>query len=111
MQLILTDIKNLSNGSVAGIIQKFSGNDPGYNWNMKDGTLPANVNAQTTSGYDRTTGTVTTTFDSQKFSNASDLSIARTILHESVHAYLVAYFENNRGDQNAFAKSYPELYK
>ena len=91
MQLILGDVKNLSNGSVAGIIQQFFGNIPGYNGNLKDGTLAAGVNGQTGS-YDRSINSVTTTFDSQKFSNASDLSIARTMLHESVHAFLVSYF-------------------
>lgn len=91
MQKILADLKNLTNGKVSQIIQKFSGTTPGYNWEMKDGALPSSENAGTSPSYDRATGTVTTTFDSQKFTNASDLSIARTILHESVYAYLITY--------------------
>ncbi|MFM6954438.1 MAG: hypothetical protein ACKOWL_05580 [Sphingobacteriaceae bacterium] len=92
MKSILNGIKTLSNGSVAGIIQKFAGETPGFNWTLKDGVLPQNWNGSTNPIYNA--GTVTTTFDSQKFTHASDLAIARTILHESVHAYLVAYFKN-----------------
>lgn len=59
---------------------------------MKDGTLPENTNGSTRPTYDRINKVVTTTFDSHKYVGGSDLAIARTILHESVHAYLVAYF-------------------
>ncbi len=106
MKSILNGIKNLSNGSVAGIIQKFAGETPGFNWKLKDGVLPPDWNAATSPKYNNNTGTVTTTFDSQKFNNASDLAIARTILHESVHAYLVAYYKT---DPNAYLMDYGKL--
>ena len=51
MKAILANIKNLSNGSVAGIIQKFTGETPGYNWTMVDGPLPSTVNGQTSTYY------------------------------------------------------------
>jgi len=62
---------------------------------MKDGTLPENSNAKTSTRFDITTGTVTTTFDTHKFRAASNLSVARTILHEAIHAYVVAIDANN----------------
>ncbi len=102
----MTDVKNLSQGSVGQIIQKFSGTVPGYNWELKDGVLTGGQNAFTSQLYNRTTGTVTTTFDESKFKSSTDLSIARTILHESVHAYLVAYF---KVDPLGASKSYPDL--
>lgn len=108
MQNIMADLKNLTNGSIARIIQKFSGTIPGYNWEVKDGVLPSGQNAFTSQLYNKTTGTVTTTFDSNKLANASDLSVARTILHESIHAYLVTYF---RVDPANASKSYPDLVK
>lgn len=40
------------------------------------------------------------------FQNSSDLSVARTILHEAVHAYLIAHFRNN---YSAAYSSYPDL--
>jgi hypothetical protein len=106
MKNILADIKNLNNGNIAQIIQTFSGSVPGYNWELKNGLLTNNQNAFTSQVYNKSTGTVTTTFDASKFTNASDLSIARTLLHESVHAFLVTYFST---DPLAASKSYAQL--
>jgi hypothetical protein len=105
MKSILADLKNLTIASSVGqIVQNFSGTTtPGFNWEVRDGSLPQNENART-GGY--SFGKVTTTFDVSKFENASDLSVARTILHEAVHAYLVAYF---RLDQESAMKQYPML--
>lgn len=57
--------------------------------------MPANTYGDTNSLYDVATQSVTTSFDATKWSNATDLSIARTMLHESIHAYLIAYFAIN----------------
>ena len=108
MASIMSSLISQTTGSVSDIIKKFSGEVPGYNWKMKDGTLPAGKNGETSSIYDKSTGTVTTVFDSQKFSDGSDLSIARTILHESVHAYLIAFFKT---DQQSFSDTYPDMVK
>jgi hypothetical protein len=108
MQSILDSIKNLSNGSVAGIIQKFSGNSPGYNWVLKDGRLLPGKNAATPDRYKN--GTVTTVFDSEKFIRSTDLSIAKTILHESVHAYLVALYREDNALATATYPDYVEKY-
>jgi hypothetical protein len=106
MKSVLNSIKTLSNGSLAGIIQKFAGETPGFNWTLIDEALPPNWNGSTNPIYNA--GTVTTTFDNQKFTHASDLAIARTILHESVHAYLVASFKN---DPTAYLLNYGQLMK
>jgi hypothetical protein len=98
MQPILTDIKNLSQGSVGKIIKTFIGSVPGYNWELKDGVLPVFENANTSTIFNTSTGTVTTVFDASKFKDATNLSIARTILHESIHAYVVAVTYNNITD-------------
>lgn len=90
MKTILSDLKKLKNGSIGQIIQKFSGDTPGYNWQVKDGSLGLNENAATSTKFDKKTGTTTTTFDSNKMKNASDLAIARTMLHEAIHSYIVA---------------------
>jgi len=105
MQTIMADLKNLTQG-VGQIVTKFAGNVPGYNWEIKDGVLNNNQNASTSQQYNSSTGTVTTTFDSNKFGNASDLSVARTMLHETVHAYLVTFFKN---DPLIASKSYAQL--
>jgi hypothetical protein len=90
MKSILTNLKFLTKG-MSYIITKFKGNEPGYNWILKDGSL-FGATGQTSQSYDRITGAVTTTFDSQAWKSATDLSWARTMLHESIHAYIVASF-------------------
>jgi len=56
--------------------------------------------------YNKTTGTITSTFNSQAFSNSTDLSWARTMLHEAVHAYLVAFYAV---DRPTWIATYPEM--
>ncbi len=101
---ILNKLKGQSNG-VAESIKKFSGSTQGFNWEVKDGTLSGGT-GQTSSKYNRATGTVSTIFDSQNWKQSTDLSWARTILHESIHAILVAEFNTNRPNWIA---SYPEM--
>lgn len=106
MQPVVAALKDITNGSLGQIIQKFSGDTPGFNWKLKDGQLPADQNAFTSSLYDRTTGTITTTFDGRKFKKSTDLAVARTILHEAIHAYLTVYF---KVDPSSATISFPQL--
>ena len=90
MQTIVTDIKTLTN-DVKGIITRFSGSASGYyNWRLKDSGITTGSTAQTSIVYNATRREVTTNFDTNQWSDASDLSWARTILHESIHAYVIA---------------------
>lgn len=90
MQNIMTDLKSLTQG-VGQTIAKFAGNTPGFNWETKDGSLDGQTGT-TSVNYNITTGTVTSTFDSQAWLNATELSWARTILHESIHANVVSVY-------------------
>lgn len=83
-------------GSVVGVIKKFAGEIPGYDWKIKSGTLPISHNGETSS----MTGGALTIIDVGKFVNGTDLALARTIMHEAVHAYLVSYFRNNAAQAN-----------
>lgn len=90
MKTILSKITKLSAGKMGAIITKFAGENPGFNWKTVEGKIDYKDNAITKVEY--VNGTVTTIFDSRKAYNASELHIARMIMHESVHAYLVAVF-------------------
>ncbi|WP_191906488.1 hypothetical protein [Hymenobacter baengnokdamensis] len=74
------------------------------NWQLNVGTLPPGWLGSTISSYPN--NTVTTTFDAQQLQNATDLSVMATMMHESVHAYLVAYYSN---DPTKFGMEYPDL--
>ncbi len=93
MSKVMDSIKTLTN-DIKGIITKFNGSASGYNWALKDGPTSNNATAQTSTVYDPATGTVSTTFNTTKYNEASDLSWARTIFHESIHAYVVAVHHN-----------------
>ncbi|WKB80389.1 hypothetical protein QYR09_11570 [Cellulophaga lytica] len=93
MKTILADLKSLKKG-IAHIVTKFAGQNPGYNWELKDGNLTGGTGSTDPPvSYNSATGTISTTFDSQAWSNASDLSWARTMLHESIHANLAVSFK------------------
>lgn len=106
---ILNDLIKIDTGP-GNMINKFSGNDPSfnYNWTMGEGSNNYNVAGNTLiSTYNPTTG-ISSTFDIKQFPNATELSWAKTILHESVHAYLITYFNQN---EPGFKADYPVLFQ
>jgi hypothetical protein len=101
---VLNLLKALNNGKIAQIIQQFSGELPNWNWRLQEGTV--NGSAVASTQWPPVSGVVTTTFDYNKLDEATELSLARTMMHEAVHAYLNSYFAN---DPAAANKAYPEL--
>lgn len=106
MVAVLNSIKALGPGKIGSIITKFSGKTVGYNWKMQNGSLSPGTNGSTQGSYDKTTNSAITTFDASQFTQATDLSVARTIIHESIHSYLLAYFAN---DVTLARASYPDM--
>lgn len=106
LKTIIAKLKT-TGSSPGNMIMKFSGdwNSVNYIWSVKSGTLDGIADGSTDSKYDIVTG-VSTIFDSQGFPEATDLSWAKTILHESIHAYLVTYF---KVDRSGLLKTYPEM--
>lgn len=105
--IILTGIKNLATGQIANIIHHFTGNVPGFNWKIIENSTTSDPNANATTQDHPSQGFVLTTLNTTNLANATDLFVARTIMHEAIHAYLVAYFYN---DPNTAILTYPELY-
>lgn len=86
-------------GEIVGIFS--DSNDGNYNWPLKTDVLDSGPLGQPTAETDISLSavtSVTTTFDISSWPNGTDLSWARTILHESVHAYVVAATYNSIGD-------------
>lgn len=75
---------------------------------MKEGQIstPNQTGRTLLSSYNNQMGTITSIFDTADFSEATDLTWARTLLHEAVHAYLYQYFRVN--NQN-FIDNYPKM--
>ncbi|MBL6447586.1 hypothetical protein JMN32_14805 [Fulvivirga sp. 29W222] len=107
---IITDLTEI-NTSLGFLLHAITGKTPPFNWKVKTG--PSSGTAQTATAYDRSTKTVTTAFDVTKFGSSSDISIARTILHESLHAWLVYWYREIHSvgitEDEDYSPSYPEL--
>lgn len=102
---VYNNLTNLNNGMLAFIVQKFGGTATGYNWILRNGTLPIGTYGST-GPYNRGNLSITTSFDANQWRAATDLSLARTMMHEAIHAYLLTYFAN---DPQYAGVSYPDL--
>ena len=106
MVSILTELKSLTKG-ISYIVVKFSGTTTNYNWVLKDASLSGQTGSTDPPAfYNKSTGSITTTFDSKAWPVASDISWARTMLHESIHANLAIDFAINRP---GFIANYPTM--
>jgi hypothetical protein len=104
MQTIVKDLANLKRGPLGQIMQRFSRGISGFNWVLKDDSLAGGTARTEISSYKTSTRSITTTFDSQAWPAATELSWARTVIHESLHAYLSLEFYTNK---NEFIRKYP----
>jgi len=107
LKKILDNLKKTTS-SPGNMISNFSGSteSTNFNWTVQTGPLYGPTGS-TSPPYNPVTG-VTTTFDSQNYPEATDLSWARTILHEAIHAYLITYFATSRP---SWIATYPEMVK
>jgi hypothetical protein len=105
---ILSDLKKTSS-SPGNLITKFTGNlSSDYNWTMESGPTKPDVPAHTLPGsYNATTG-IKTVFDVASYPQATELSWARTMMHESIHAYLTTYYMRNAP---GFMADYPVMFQ
>lgn len=87
LKVILSTLEGHFHG-VGKIIAELAETDTSFSWTVESGSL-AGETAITDKNFDSASNSTTTTFDSQGFPRGTDLSWARTILHESVHAYVV----------------------
>lgn len=91
LKKILDNLKKTT-ASPGNMVVNFTGDwSTGYNWTVESGSIKGPAAGNTSSSFNMVSGT-TTVFDSQKYPDATELSWARTMLHESIHAYLVTYF-------------------
>jgi hypothetical protein len=81
----------LQDGKIGTIISDFTESNSTWNWTLQEGALPENINAITESAQ----GRAVTIVDYSKFNQATNLAVARTIIHELVHAHLLLFFQFN----------------
>jgi hypothetical protein len=103
LRQVLTDVIKIKEGKIGVIISKFLNNTSHWVWIIGERDLPQNVNGIT----QLTSDTALTLLDYNKFQYATNLSIAHTIIHEMIHAYLTLYFMY---DPVNARKDYPEIF-
>lgn len=84
LKRVLSGVTDLKEGKIGNIVSKFSGTETDWVWILREGNLPKDTNAETVP----IAGGAITTLDYRKLKGAARLSIARTLIHELVHAYL-----------------------
>jgi hypothetical protein len=92
---ILNNIRGIRQGAIAQMILIMSGNIPTFDWEIHEVPQlnPPNTNASaiTTTGGNAHS---ITQLNQSILSNATNISLARTILHEAIHAFIYSYVTN-----------------
>lgn len=97
-EAVLNQIRGLDSGTIAKIIKNLSGSLPGFDWEIREVSQlygsHANANAQTDYSPGSPINHSITYLNQAKLHSATNISLARTIIHESVHAFMYDYFYN-----------------
>lgn len=102
LKQIFADVIKIKQGKIGEIISKFLSNTSQWVWIIDEDELPEDINGQTT----LTSAGVLTLLDDYKLRSGTNLSVARTMIHEMVHAYLTLYFQYDPVNAN---KDYPAI--
>ncbi len=98
-KLILNDLKSLQQNDISRIIARFDAPNSTYAWELKTGTptIPSNVfetNWKQDSYGNPLSYEYSTIVNTSYVNQATDLAIARVILHEAIHAYILSYVDD-----------------
>lgn len=103
---IFNKLLAIRTGEFATIIDNFTGQIATFSWTLVIGDAGRKTNANTNNLPYRES--VISTFDERYLKAATDLSIARTMLHEGIHAWLVNAFKS---DAEKAKLDYPKLFE
>lgn len=99
---VIDDLKSLQNGKFGEIIKLFAQPNPAplnYNWTINTASLGQNVTASTEPSI-QPGNIALTTINSDYTSISTDLSIAKTLIHECFHAYLTSIYRYQNYDMS-----------
>ena len=108
-------LEAIQNGnSIEDIINQFAGEDSQFSWSLvtNDGSNFENSeNLAETNWNNATANSYITEIKSSYSSSATRLSIARTIVHEAIHAYILSYIDiAAQGNSSASYSEFPDLW-
>jgi len=91
---ILGQLKNLQTNDIASVIHRFDSPKSTYNWEIKNNSLTSGNVAETDRRNNTQTFDYVTEIDSDYINQATKIAIARTILHEMLHAYMISHIDD-----------------
>ncbi len=98
---ILAGVLVIKEGKIEKIIKFLSSTSHGI-WIIREGALHESINGQT----QLTASGVLTILDFDKLRDGTNISVARTVIHEMIHAYLTLYFRYDAINAN---RDYPAI--
>jgi len=109
---ILTDLKTLTQNDIANIITRFDTPSNIYDWEIETSTPSVPGNAAET---DRRNGSVpfdyVTKLGPNYTSQATKTAIARTILHEMLHAYMISHIDDVNAGNSVDIRNFAQLWQ
>jgi hypothetical protein len=95
IQSSLTSLQNLSGNDIGGLFQYFA-DTPYSTWLIQTGNIPNDPqgkqrNALTSQANGMPPDYVVTTLNAAFINSATDIAISRTLIHESLHSYLMVW--------------------
>jgi hypothetical protein len=97
LEAVFNQVKALHVGQVCGMIMILDGNLPSFEWTIREQDIISGpfMNADAVT-QQNSIGTVETYMNTHVINNASTAFIARTFLHEAVHAFIFNFVKNRR---------------
>lgn len=96
--------------SIENVISRFSGENSFFNWTLEtkpESSFFNNANSAETGWTTGATNSYTTKIGSSFKDSATDMSIARTLVHEAIHAYILSYLESG----TSLIQTFPVMFK
>lgn len=102
-------LEAIQNGkSIENIVNQFADENSDFNWTIETSNTTSEA---TTDWLNETSNTYITIIDPDFINSATKIAIARTIIHEVIHAYILSYIDiAKNGDPELSLKTFPELW-
>lgn len=119
---VINNVRDIRDGVIAEMIYIMSQQIPAFNWEIREvAQLPSPYsNADAVTSINSLNSYATTQLNQSMLVNATNISLARTVIHEAVHAFIYNYINNQAQLTQAqkdqilalpFAKKLKEFYR
>lgn len=113
---VLDKLKNLSGGDITNMLKRFTPPGSIFNINMITGKVNSNANWAETTPLNGSRTDINMVFNENYIngtnfsSRPTDLSVATTMAHEVIHAYLISLLEENKACGASGICDFPTIY-